>query len=887
MTRAFLLAFCLLLPFNSLVCEESGQDIFSRAEELFAATLYQESLPLYLKVGDPSLQSKVLFRVGQVYFYDRKYAEALRALEKADLSSLEEALKEEVIFLQAVCHRHLEAYGLAISLLSSRPFAAFKDEAAFELGLALFLEGKSEAAVQRFEGLEDAVEKPDLYILSKLYLARLALAQSEPEKALAIMKAVGYPLPKELNEELAYLAGVAALQGGDYAAAFERLMIAMPQNAAFPADKRQGEVLYNIGWMYLKQAQAEPGCSQLPNWLGRSEEIFLELASAGEDERFVIALARSYLLKAKLLHDPAANLQADNALKGFSHFSEEAMLQALLMRAEAAVDYEARCALYDQFIQAGPPSSDNMAKAWYFLALTHYEQASEQKSADFFSRAAAAFEKAYGLLADGEERKTCLKYYAQSCWECGAGEGKAKALCLLQSALQASPDDQELNAYFERYVMLLANDRLPDEALQKIETVLRQRAYMQSSPSGLLVLGAFLYKRGLYGEAQKVYFEIVENFPASEDVPQALLQASLAWEHSQVDPQKIHILRKKIYEDFPASPAAAQAYFITYTYQDYLQGNRAAIKHLENFKDRFPNSPLLINVNYLLGLDVKRDRHSPEGKWIRKKDPIQSVHFFSEASAAFDRLYAKDSIPPQECEYYAKLAKRAALEKALVYYGIAEDSSAAKRDIYFKYAVEALEELQLALEDPDDILLARFQDRAEIMRLQEECLYWLGLTHVKAGQIDKGALVFKKMLEGYALEGKTVGYYLSRIYYELGNIALQQHNYEEALALYRKSDDASKGRYLGADERLGVWLAQSECFTALDQFENAMLVLAKVINDDSTSHLRLKAMVLRADLYEKLGRPELARRQLEFVAKMEGTWAEKAKLKLEQNYANH
>jgi hypothetical protein len=63
-----------------------------------------------------------------------------------------------------------------------------------------------------------------------------------------------------------------------------------------------------------------------------------------------------------------------------------------------------------------------------------------------------------------------------------------------------------------------------------------------------------------------------------------------------------------------------------------------------------------------------------------------------------------------------------------------------------------------------------------------------------------------------------------------------------------------------------------------------MCILSKVINDETISGLRLKAMFLRAELYELQKRPELALKQLEATSKKGGEWGKKAKEKLEKEY---
>ena len=63
-----------------------------------------------------------------------------------------------------------------------------------------------------------------------------------------------------------------------------------------------------------------------------------------------------------------------------------------------------------------------------------------------------------------------------------------------------------------------------------------------------------------------------------------------------------------------------------------------------------------------------------------------------------------------------------------------------------------------------------------------------------------------------------------------------------------------------------------------------MLLLSQIINEDAASNLRIKAMYLRAEIYELEERHDLAIKQLEATSIKGGDWALKAKTKLEETY---
>ena len=167
---------------------------------------------------------------------------------------------------------------------------------------------------------------------------------------------------------------------------------------------------------------------------------------------------------------------------------------------------------------------------------------------------------------------------------------------------------------------------------------------------------------------------------------------------------------------------------------------------------------------------------------------------------------------------------------------------------------------------------------------QEESSYWLGVSFKQGKNEIAATQVFTEMLDKYQASKITRGYFLSRVWYELGLISMQNQDYSRSLSHFFKAEDTAKGRILNSEQKLDLWIQQSFSYQGLKQFDSAILILSKVINDDTISGLRLKAMFLRAEMYEAQGRKELARKQLEATSKKGGEWAVKAKAKLESDY---
>jgi tetratricopeptide (TPR) repeat protein len=130
------------------------------------------------------------------------------------------------------------------------------------------------------------------------------------------------------------------------------------------------------------------------------------------------------------------------------------------------------------------------------------------------------------------------------------------------------------------------------------------------------------------------------------------------------------------------------------------------------------------------------------------------------------------------------------------------------------------------------------------------------------------------------------GYYFSRLWYDRGMIAFKENSPRQALQYFRHSETAAKGDILDNHQLLDLWIQQSLCYLELGEMDSSMQLLSRVTNYNATSSLRIKAMYLRAEIYEKQGRHELAKKQLQATSSKGGEWALKAKQKLEKDYVH-
>jgi tetratricopeptide (TPR) repeat protein len=233
-------------------------------------------------------------------------------------------------------------------------------------------------------------------------------------------------------------------------------------------------------------------------------------------------------------------------------------------------------------------------------------------------------------------------------------------------------------------------------------------------------------------------------------------------------------------------------------------------------------------------------------------------------------------IPDADRDRFLFLRYRAMLERALANLAIANESLGAKKEIYLEYAEEVFREVLYELNEPGHPLAAT--------TIPEEATHWLIETYLEEGKYSDAEAAAVKLLDRYKTAKVTRGYFLSRLWYQRATAALQRGDAAVALDYFRHAEEAGKGKVLSVDQKLDLWIQQSAAQQALGRLEEAMLLLSQVVNEDAISGLRLKAMYLRAELYEKQGRRELARKQLEAMVKKGGEWAAKAQQKLKGEY---
>lgn len=470
-------------------------------------------------------------------------------------------------------------------------------------------------------------------------------------------------------------------------------------------------------------------------------------------------------------------------------------------------------------------------------------------------------------------------------------EGDTQALGLIQDLRKEEGDSSEILFLEGLAHSQLAQHTRDNSLFLKAEECWKEVAKTISEDSeedlskvlSLNALASLYFQLEKFSLAEETFCKLSRITSHTPYAADALFFASVCAEKQMKDQETIFNYRTQLLEKYPHSTYAAEAYLNLYPYTEYLHGDPHVIEHLKAMPSKYSSSPHVVIAYYLIGLDWKKDRRTFEGAVLRKKNLGKAIEAFQNAESNFDHLYASGIISKGTIIPLITTRYRSMIERSLANKAIALSSKGAKRQVYLEYAIDVLRQAADDLNDHDHSLIS-LTPREIHFSLGEEINLNLALAYRNADKDAEAKKLLELMLEKYSNANITRGYFLSRTWYELGLIVFSETKYQEALGCLNNSEDAAKGKVLSTDQKLDLWIQQSHCYRALRQPDEAMLILSKVVNEDAISQLRLKGMLLRAEVYEEQERKELAQRQLEFLAKKSGDWAVIAKEKLKKDY---
>lgn len=877
-----------------------------QAEDLFDAALFEEAIPLYREVlqameaGDSTLtfeqsiaekiDSEIRIRLAQALFQVRDYNQAVTILSKHYPLANHQ-------FLLGAAYRKNHDFDQAIAVFQSylnnrsEEFLKHHEEALFELALSFYDKKDLIASEKTFESLLNRTKNRRLQILSNFYLSRISLTNKLFDLALQPLDKADQLLTEQdiLKYESAFLRGKIYYRMKNYEQAIHAFEKALPGKNLFHAKWHEDTLTY-LGESYLKVAENDDTSPEKrEKAFQQTGFVLTKLLEGKPKERSWLAQGRYLLALGLRSKDQEILKKAEEIFSDPTKLiSQESKQRALLLKAQSHLNYAERDRRFRQLTRSMSINHPLYAHAWYLHGLNDFKEGqalknnkSSEEANKFFCRAAFSFEKAATQSAEARVLQAHAYYEQGKDHDCLRALNTLDPLWENEGTLLATLSDPLVAHTLYSQIA----SRFPTEYpyIEKLEQGLTEFPNSSHRSAALNLLAVLLYEKGDYSKAEETFKKLAEEDPSSAFAPEALYRASQCAEKQLKDKSIIRAYRQHILTTYPSAFIAPEASFTLFSYQDYLQSDREAIKHLYAFRKQFPESPYVLNTLFLIGLDNKRERKTEEGKQL-KKNLLHAIDSFQEIESSFETLFLQNKIPESTKEHYLLLRYRAMLEKGITHLSLANESLRAKKHIYLEYARDALHLLLQQLSEENNPYKQWMTNPEPFWHLEEEGAYWLAQAHLSANELGLAEKVLTSILDKYHSAKITRGYFLSRILSLQGVIAMNKNEYTQALDFFLYAEDAAKGKVLNTDQKLDLLIQQSLCLKELNQLEKALLILSKVINHESVSSLRVKAMFLRAEIYEKQERYELMRKQLEATSKKGGEWSLKAKEKLEKTY---
>ncbi len=424
-----------------------------------------------------------------------------------------------------------------------------------------------------------------------------------------------------------------------------------------------------------------------------------------------------------------------------------------------------------------------------------------------------------------------------------------------------STSEKELIAYLR-----LHTDCNEQDALQ----FLSEYPSSVQVPHVLHALAQLYIEQHEYEKAQEAILLLQHNFPSYEREDHMLYIMSRCSDILNPDKEIARKYRKELLASYPESPYAAECHFRYFPEEEYQRGTPRAIEHLRKMQKQFLDSPFALGANYYIGLYELQEankKYGPEATSHYK----EAISAFRNIHLVYHELIAQDLLSQDWKTSCSRLTTLACFFRGKALYNHAKTSPA------------ALDQLNEAKEAFETIIQLKSEESA-LSFLPLESRYYLAKTLDLLGLHDLAHTEFDHLV---AMTHEKAS---------LNQLFLQAQIARAKQAIELSHMDIAT-RYLSQLETckmlneypelyLQILITKSQYYKKMQQFDKAMMYLSKVINHTFASSIRIKAMVLRAEIYDMQKRSDLATRQLEAASKLGGKWGMIARIRLRAKIEN-
>ena len=916
----------------SILLNQKYGDLLVKAEQLVESQFFEEAVTLYREVwqaiGDhlypvidrekfgKNLREKIRYRFAESLYHLDQSEETLALLQEQEALEESEQLPD-VLYLLARAYGKLEKYEQALQPLfhylelEKSHLLPQYFHVLFELGVNHFSLQREEEGLHYFQRLTEQEKEPHIRNLAHLHQARYFLQKEQYKKVMEMLAPLKEKFYRDgnLRYQWAYLLGESTFQLQNYKRAIDFFRQATPpKNAERVA--WYTDVLYNLGWSYLKLSEGKTlPAEEREELINQAEYCFQSIIKQiPHHEKAFLSLARAFLIKRDFSLIDDASIRVETLLSVKNRFSSvDSEAEMYFLRAEAASSPLLKRSFYDELVCKKYEKSPFYSEGWFYKAINEFKLLSEEpppsltKDREQLEREALlSFKKAHELLEESHPKEALLSLFYQAQIHAQREERAEQmhALSLLEKLLKDYSEQLSLieEPYQVFYLQGIVASRLSEEneedpyvkmteeAFKRVIAYSPKREFVQRALFGL---GKAYFQQEKYRLAEKTFLSLSTEEPDSSVASEAWFWAAESVRKQDRDLKEEQQLFKNVFENYPQSSKAAEAYFSYYRFPDYLQGKKEAIDHLLKMEKLYPDSPFLVFTYYLLGLHYKGDSDSS----TNKRDLEMAIDAFDRVKLFFDYAYQNQKIDAEQLFRFATLYYHSFLEIVRLKMQEFSCKENQKKALYLESSVNLLEHLRKQFIDQNHPLVQLFFRKQSYPKIYEEIQYCLGEIYLTLDRQIEAENIFSDMILDYEKREITENYYLAKAWYHRGKLAMRQHHYPIALEYFQQTERAAtknKQLMLAIEEKLELWFEQGECLRLLGQQDESMRVLSQIINDEAgaLSETQVRAMYLRAEIYELRGRRDLAKKQLEAIQR-QGRWVERAENKLMAEYSFH
>jgi TolA-binding protein len=792
---------------GALAQEKTGSEKrdFTVAQKAFEDHLYQLSrskLEAFLKEHPKSAQApQAALLLAEACYHGGDPAQALQLAQKVPAEAGTEQ-KGGFLFWEAQAKAALdkpgeaaEAFARFLKEYADHPLA---DEARLALSSALSAAGKPEEALKALEPLLEDPKKPGAQ-RAFVQQARLLIAANKMEEASRVLKQVAEAKPKPpLNFEAAYWQGQLALAQKNPDAALAALETITGNSRAHPRewvakawfatglawqekkDWNKAIAAYETAFTVGETAEMiEPAvvrylkCHLENNTLAKGALKVRELAGQKGEEGFnsLLAIAKYYL---EAGNPDAAITELGNLAQRYPDHPAAPLGRYLMAEAFLGKNDRKSAVEILEKLAAKPEESALARKAGVKLGELLFSQGD-------YAGAAFRWIAVSKAIPDKAEAESLMFRSLTSLSRAGNLEEFEKAE---KQFLAAFPENTKKNALLLEKARLFETGGKDAEAQKIYQQLLSKEGQPAERQEALLKLGLSHYWNGNYEEAARLLGEFEKQFPESPNLPEAgLRRVQSGLFAGSLPPAQAREALEALAKRFPDHALTPMFFFqgalTFYEQQNYLE----AQSRFEDFSTRFPKHELVPVTLYLNGLSALKLEHYKEAVALLEKVPdtsplkadarlaqIRCYMWQNEFSSALsiadsllkthkdDYVYAEASLRKADCLYTLGSAEPARYQEAIkVAQGLQKDSSCtaaqkAEAGYLLGKALQKTKQDRQALQVFMDVVYSK-ELPENISQQQEPINTWLVKCGIEAAQIledqknIKGALEIYRILE--------------------------------------------------------------------------------------------------------------------------------------------